>query len=98
MAIWHLYLIRCGDGSLYTGITTDISRRLLEHQNAGRKASKYLRGKGELTLAYQRDAGDRSAASKLEYAVKQLSKSQKEQSVIGSLDIDNLPANELILD
>ena len=91
MAAWHLYLIRCGDGSLYTGISTDVSRRLLEHQDAGKKAAKYLRGKGVLSLAYQTEVGDRSAAAKLEYTVKQLSKLHKEQLVAGKLEIDNLP-------
>jgi putative endonuclease len=90
MAMWQLYLIRCEDGSLYTGITTDVSRRLHEHQNAGKKASKYLRGKGALTLVYQKQVEDRSEASKLEYAIKQLSKLQKEQLVAGQLDIRNL--------
>ena len=91
MAAWHLYVIRCGYGSLYTGISTDVARRFQEHQDAGRKAAKYLRGKGALSLAYQTEAGDRSAASKLEYTVKQLSKLHKEQLVAGKLDIDNLP-------
>lgn len=64
---------------LYTGITTDVARRLAQHQ-AG-KGAKALRGKGELTLVFHCQAGNRSSASKLEHQVKQLNKSQKERLV-----------------
>lgn len=76
---WHLYMLRLPSGMLYTGITTDVARRLAQHQ-AG-KGAKALRGKGELTLAFHRQVGDRSTALKLEYRVKQLSKIQKERLV-----------------
>ncbi|MFC3394369.1 GIY-YIG nuclease family protein [Brenneria rubrifaciens] len=76
---WHLYILRTPTGLLYTGITTDVARRVAQHQ-AG-KGAKALRGKGELTLVFQCLAGNRSSASKLEYQVKQLSKSQKERLV-----------------
>ncbi|CAI0947819.1 MULTISPECIES: GIY-YIG nuclease family protein [Serratia] len=76
---WHLYMLRLPNGMLYTGITTDVARRLAQHQ-AG-KGAKALRGKGELTLAFHRPVGDRSTALRLEYRVKQLSKAQKERLV-----------------
>ncbi|HAX9716318.1 TPA: GIY-YIG nuclease family protein [Serratia marcescens] len=76
---WHLYMLRLPSGMLYTGITTDVARRLAQHQ-AG-KGAKALRGKGELTLAFHCQVGDRSTALKLEYRVKQLSKIQKERLV-----------------
>lgn len=76
---WHLYMLRTPTGMLYTGITTDVMRRLNQHQLG--KGAKSLRGKGELTLVYHCAAGDRAEASKLEYRVKQLSKKQKEQLV-----------------
>lgn len=79
-SLWHLYLLRTASGMLYTGITTDVARRLAQHQ-AG-KGAKALRGKGELTLVFHCEAGDRSTALKLEYRVKQLSKQQKEKLVI----------------
>ncbi|AIN15382.1 GIY-YIG nuclease superfamily protein [Yersinia pseudotuberculosis] len=79
-SLWHLYLLRTASGTLYTGITTDVARRLAQHQ-AG-KGAKALRGKGELTLVFHCEAGDRSTALKLEYRVKQLSKQQKEKLVI----------------
>ncbi|HDU8663600.1 TPA: GIY-YIG nuclease family protein [Serratia liquefaciens] len=76
---WHLYMLRLPNGMLYTGITTDVERRLAQHQ-AG-KGAKALRGKGELVLAFHCLAGDLSKALRLEYRVKQLSKTQKERLV-----------------
>ncbi|AJJ20729.1 MULTISPECIES: GIY-YIG nuclease family protein [Yersinia] len=79
-SLWHLYLLRTPTGMLYTGITTDVTRRLAQHQVG--KGAKALRGKGELTLVFQCEAGDRSTALKLEYRVKQLNKQQKEKLVV----------------
>ncbi|MFS7361388.1 GIY-YIG nuclease family protein [Rahnella inusitata] len=73
---WYLYMLRTPTGALYTGITTDVTRRMGEHQSG--KGAKALRGKGELQLAFHCAAGDRSLASKLELKVKKLSKAQKE--------------------
>jgi len=73
---WFLYLIRCKDGALYTGITTDVDRRFAEHQSG--KGAKYLRGKAPLTLVFQQKIGSRSAALKAEASIKQLSKADKE--------------------
>ena len=77
VSIWYLYLIRCANGHLYAGITTDVARRFNEHQSSSPKAAKYLRGKGPLTLMYQEQVGTRSDALKREIAVKKLSRSQK---------------------
>lgn len=77
VSMWYLYLIRCANGHLYTGITTDVARRFNEHQSSSPKAAKYLRGKGPLTLMYQEPVGTRSDALKREIAVKKLSRSQK---------------------
>jgi putative endonuclease len=84
MSDWSIYLLRCGDGSLYTGIATDVSRRISEHEQ-GKRGAKYLRGRGPLELVYQRAVGDRSVATKIEYCVKQLSRTQKQ-------DLQQLPA------
>jgi len=73
---WFLYLIRCKDGALYTGITTDVDRRFAEHQSG--KGAKYLRGKGPLTLVFQQKFGSRSAALKAEASIKKLSRADKE--------------------
>ena len=73
---WYLYILRCGDGTLYTGITTDVEKRLEQHR-AG-KGAKYTRGRGPLTLAYQEHCADHSDALKREIQVKKLSRQQKE--------------------
>ncbi len=89
---WSLYLIRSGDSSLYTGISTDVSRRLGEHENEDKKnkGAKALRGKAPLSLVYQIVVGDRSEALKLEYRIKQLSKSQKEELITLPNDLSEL--------
>ncbi|MCU8001250.1 GIY-YIG nuclease family protein [Shewanella sp. SM101] len=76
-SLWYLYLVRCANGHLYTGVTTDVTRRFSEHQSGGIKSAKYLRGKGPLTLMYQEKVGTRSDALKREIAVKKLSRAQK---------------------
>ncbi|EBI1478026.1 GIY-YIG nuclease family protein [Salmonella enterica] len=79
MTPWYLYLIRTADNELYTGITTDVARRYRQHQTG--KGAKALRGKGELTLAFAAQVGDRSLALRIEYRIKQLTKRQKERLV-----------------
>jgi putative endonuclease len=76
MSVYSVYLVRCHDGSLYTGIATDVARRISEHKD-GAKGAKYLRGKGPLTLVYQQEIGDRSLASKIESRIKKLSSAEK---------------------
>ena len=78
---WSLYLIRTHKGALYTGITTEVSRRFSEHQAGGVKAAKSLKGKGPLILEFQIVVGSHSSALKLEYQVKRLAKAKKEQVV-----------------
>jgi putative endonuclease len=84
--------VRCADGKLYTGIAVDVARRLKEHE-AGSRGAKYLRGRGPLTLAFQTEVGDRSAASKIEYRVKNLPKSDKEQLIAGRKSLVDLGAD-----
>lgn len=82
--MWYLYILRCGDGSLYTGITTDVPRRLEAHRQG--KGAKYTRGRVPLTLCYQEECGTHSEALKRELAVKALTRGEKEaliQSVPG---------------
>ena len=73
---WYVYLLRCGDGTLYTGMTDDVERRLAAHQ-AG-KGAKYTRGRGPLTLVYTEEQPDKSAALKRELQIKKLRREQKE--------------------
>ena len=72
---WYLYMIRCGDGTLYTGITDDVQRRFAMHQNG--KGAKYTRGRGPLALVSQIECGSRSEALKAEIRVKALKKQEK---------------------
>ena len=81
-APWFVYLLRCADGSFYAGITTDLARRLDEH-NSGVAGAKYTRARRPVTLAWSEPAADRSAASKREYAVRQLPRAEKERLVQG---------------
>ncbi|VTP17110.1 GIY-YIG nuclease superfamily protein [Phytobacter ursingii] len=81
MTLWSLYLIRTADNRLYTGITTDVARRFMQHQSG--KGAKALRGKGELILAFSAPVGERSLALRVEYRIKQLTKRQKERLVAG---------------
>lgn len=91
MASWSIYLIRCADGSLYTGISTDVPRRFAEHESGSRRCAKYLRGRGPLSLVYTQEiGGGRSYASQLEYAVKRLEKGAKEALVRGELRLEDL--------
>ena len=79
MATWSVYLVRCPDGALYTGIATDVERRLEEHR-AG-KGAKALRGRAPLELVTSCSIGDRGVAQRVEYRFKQLSKARKEALV-----------------
>lgn len=72
---WYVYMLRCVDGSLYTGVATDLERRLLEH-NSG-KGARYTRGRTPVALVYRERCADRSAAARREYTIKRLSRAQK---------------------
>lgn len=74
---WKLYILRCGDGSLYTGITTDVEKRLEAHRSG--KGAKYTRGRGPLELVYREECGDHSAALRRELVVKALSREEKQK-------------------
>lgn len=73
---WYLYILRCGDGTLYTGITTDVEKRLEVHRSG--KGAKYTRGRAPLELVYREVCGSHSDALKREMAVKKLTRIQKE--------------------
>jgi putative endonuclease len=90
MAEWHVYLIRTRFGALYTGIATDVARRLAEHEDAGKKGARYLRSKGPLQLAYSAKIGSRALALKAERWIKKLPKRRKEAIVARSLPAESL--------
>lgn len=72
---WYLYMLRCGDGSLYTGITVDVEKRLAAHRSG--KGAKYTRGRGPLELVYQERCAGHSDALRRERAIKALTKEEK---------------------
>ena len=78
---WYLYILRCGDGTLYTGITTDVEARLEAHRSGN--GAKYTRGRGPLELVYREECEDHSQALKRELAVKAMSREEK-QNLINS--------------
>ncbi len=77
---YFVYILRCSDDTLYTGITTDIERRIDEHNNSP-KGAKYTRNRRPVTLAYHESCKDKSSASKREYAIKQLNRFEKEKLI-----------------
>ncbi len=72
---WTVYILRCGDGSLYTGIARDALKRLAQHSSG--KGARYTKGRGPCELVYTEPCGSRSAASKREAAIKSLSRAAK---------------------
>ncbi len=92
---WFLYVLRCADGSLYTGITTDVPRRLAEHNSGGPRAARYVRGRGPLTLVYCSQAGDRASASSAENRIKRLAVEHKQALIASQMPVhDWLLANK----
>ena len=85
---WSLYMLRDGSGRLYTGISTDVARRLAEHQ-AG-KGARALRGRGPLQLVWQQRIGEHGAALRLEYRLKQWPKARKEALIQGQIPLPEL--------
>ena len=77
---WYVYFLRCNDNSLYAGITTDLARRLHQH-NHTKLGAKYTRAKRPVTLAYAETATNKSDAGKREYQLRQLPKAKKEELV-----------------
>ena len=72
---WYIYILRCGDDTLYTGITDDVEKRFAAH--AAGKGAKYTRGRGPLTLVYTEEVEDKSTALKREHAIKKLPRTEK---------------------
>lgn len=75
MRDWHVYILRCGDGSLYTGITVDLAKRLDAHERG--TAAKYTRARRPVTLAYEERQPDRGSALRREAALKKLRRAGK---------------------
>ncbi len=79
--MYYTYMLRCEDNSIYTGMTTDIERRMAEHSSKGGKCAKYTLNHSAVKLEAAWESENRSLASKLEYYIKTLSKAQKEELI-----------------
>ena len=82
---WFVYLIRCVDGALYTGISTDPERRLLEHATS--RGARRLRGRGPLQLVFASPLPDRATALRVEARIKRWPKVRKERLVRGEVEL-----------
>jgi putative endonuclease len=78
---WFVYILRCADDTLYTGVTTDICRRLDQHNGIIKNGAKYTRNRQPVTLVYQETSNSRSEACKRECAIKDLSRIEKERLI-----------------
>jgi putative endonuclease len=76
-AAWCVYLLRCADGTLYTGITTDVARRVEEHNGSGGLGARYTRSRRPVELVYVEGAANRAEAARREAAIKRLDRASK---------------------
>lgn len=81
MAVYYVYIVRCADGTLYTGITGDVERRVAAH-NSG-KGAKYTRGRGPVVPVYREACPDKPSALRREAAIKRLSRAEKQALAAG---------------
>ncbi len=79
--MYYVYILRCEDNSLYTGITTDVMRRFAEHREDKVKGAKYTKAHKPKEIAAAWEVGTKSDASKLEYRIKKLEKAEKEKLI-----------------
>lgn len=74
--IWFVYMVRCSDGTLYTGITKDLEKRIATH-NSGKNGARYTRSRRPVRLVYSEQAESKAAAARLEFQIKKLKRSKK---------------------
>jgi putative endonuclease len=84
LSAWQVYIARCADGTLYTGIARDVKKRIAEHNAGNGAAANYTRARRPVVLVYSEPAENRSLASRREYQIKQLSRSEKLALVLAS--------------
>jgi putative endonuclease len=77
--MWFVYMVRCADDTLYTGIAKDVARRVEEHNSDNTRGANYTRARRPVTLVYTQAVESRSAAAKREYEIKQLTRSGKDE-------------------
>lgn len=95
---YYIYMLRCADNSIYTGITTDLSRRVQEHKEEKEKCAKYTLRHHMVSLEAGWKTDNRSNASKLEYHLKHLSKIQKESLIQKEISLKDLLETKLIIE
>jgi len=78
--IWYVYMVRCNDGTLYTGITNDLEKRIEAH-NSGKDGARYTRSRRPVKLVYSEEAGSKSNAAKLEYKIKKMTRAKKMEMI-----------------
>jgi len=78
MSNWYTYILKCSDETFYTGITTNLKKRLEEHNHDNKKGAKYTRARRPVVLVYSEESDDRSQATKRELAIKKLSRNKKQ--------------------
>ncbi len=93
--MYYTYMLRCEDNSLYTGITTDLERRLSEHQAKNEKCAKYTLNHTALKFEAAWESSSRSLASKLEFNLKKLAKKQKESLINNELILSDVLGHKL---
>lgn len=81
---WHVYIVRCADGTFYTGVAIDVARRVDEHNGRGQRGARYTRVRRPVKLVYQEMAAGRSEAGKREYAIKQQSRTAKRALIVAA--------------
>ena len=91
MGDWYVYMVKCRDGCLYTGIATDVDRRFAEHQ--ANKGAKYLRGRGPLKLVFKRRVGEKGQALQIERMIKKLPKRKKEDLIQSDTGLEKILVN-----
>lgn len=77
MSAWFVYILRCADGSFYTGITTDVARRVEEHNSSDKLGARYTRSRRPVSLAYVEEMASRGEAAKREAAIRKLGRTGK---------------------
>ena len=78
--IWQVYMVRCKDGTLYTGITNDLAKRIKAH-NSAKDGARYTRSRRPVKLVYSEEAGSKSTAARLEYKIKKMTRAKKMEMI-----------------
>ena len=93
--MYYTYMLRCENNSIYTGMTTDLERRLEEHKSKSEKCAKYTLNHTAIKFEAAWESSTRSLASKLEYRLKTLTKAQKESIINNTSDLSAMPCDKI---